>query len=1310
MRHRLSILTRVLVCQAILLAAISPGITLFPTSPLSALASADGLSTDKIAASHDNNVEWNQLGHDSRDTMYRVPSGPVPTGSTVTLRLRAASGDLTEAQVRIYDDRNDAQSFLRMSLVADDGTYEWWQATVPSATLPTVYWYRFIAIDGTDADYYADDDQLLGGYGEPSEDEVDNSWQLTVYDPTFQTPEWVKSAIIYQVFVDRFSDGDPTNNTPVNTFYYNQHPSIYRSNTTNWNQVICDPRNPSGTCPDIYGQNFYGGDLQGIINQLDYLQSLGVTALYLNPIFKSPSNHGYDTTNYRTINASLGGELQFYNLVSAAADHNIVVILDGVFNHTSSDSIYFDRYSRYTSLGACENIDSPFRNWYTFTNVPEGTGACVSANGTPNSANYESWMGVDSLPLLNSADQDVQELFWDDSSPVVPIGILWVQNGGAEGWRLDVGGEIDPGVLTDTTNNYWEGFRSAVRAAKVETYIVGEEWGNAISWTLGSEWDASMNYQFSSAVLGFWRDEAFIDNDHNSDSPLGVLEPLMPSQIDERLHDLQERYPPEALAAMMNLIDSHDTNRALFMLDNNTDQNNASIYLNQDYDWTDALTRLRGVAILQMTLPGAPTIYYGDEVGLVGPVAYDTTNATWQDDPYNRQPFPWLTATGTPYYSFLRSQSNQDSLREYYRLLTGARNTHPALRTGSFDTLLIDDPNLIYAYGRRLLDPMDAAVVVLNRHDVNQAVTLNLAGYLPAGAVLADVLHGNTQYTVASDGSLSLPSVPTMSGMVLVLISGNLTLPPSPTDLIATGGENQVTLTWTPVTGAASYQVFRSLVTGGGYVQIGTSVTASYLDLAVDNGTLYYYTVKAVASNRLVSAFSNQAEAMPHWEIDWAALISPVDITHVISLDPTPAILGQVNISGVTSIAGATPGLIAQIGYGSGSEIPADWDWWVEAQFDSDQGDYDQFTGQLVPEYTGNFEFVYRFSTTHGRDWIYADLDGVFTGTPNHPGVLHVLPSEDITAPTTPQNLILSDWGKDFISLAWDPVLGDETLYAYDVYRSTNISQTGVHVARVLHPVAGYIDEDVTTGVTYYYRVQAIDSSFNRSGLSNQVTAIPQLKMVTVTFDVTVPAFTAGTVYIVGNQPELGNWDPSAIPMRKVTATNWTIDLTLTNGLYVEFKFTRGDPSWLNVEKAADGNTEVPNRQMVVDYGSTGLQNISSTVENWRDPIVVSFYPLADAIKIQPTTVITATWSQAMDEDTTFLVQDALLHTVAGDFTYNPATYTVTFTPENPLPSMVKYTVTVEGQYDEAGDPQIVRELWHFTVGSAKMYLPFIVR
>ncbi len=1268
-------------------------------------------------AGHDNDIWWSALGHNSRDSQYRTPGGAVPTDTAVTLRLRAAKNDLTQAQVRLWNDRLDAQTILNMTLVATDVTYEYWEVTLPASADPTVYWYRFIVIDGTDTDYYADGAEKLGGWGEASDEEIDNSWQLTVYDPAFQTPEWIKNAVVYQIFPDRFYDGNPANNTSPGTFFYDESGgTIFRSDpgfgTDNpWNTYICDPRDNTD-CPGTYSKNFYGGDLAGLTEKLPYLAGLGITAIYLNPIFESPSNHKYDTTDYSIIDDNFGSLADFEALVDAADALGIVLILDGVFNHVSSDSIYFDRYGQYaSSLGACESNLSPYRDWFYF--IPEVGGPCMGDDGTPNAASYESWWGYDSLPKMQANNPEVRDLIW--ATGATAIGPYWMDGGStnsrAMGWRLDVAGDVDPGTLTDPTNDYWEGFRDATHAVNPETYIVGEEWGNSASWTIGGEWDASMNYPFGTAIMGFWRDTDFVDNDHNDGSSAGVIAALTPSELNERLLNLQERYAPEAFYAMMNLLGSHDTNRALFMLDSRTGENDDSIYLDPAYDWSDAIQRLQGVALLQFTLPGAPTIYYGDEVGLVGPVTY--AGGKWEDDPYNRQPFPWIDnpdLLGIPYYEHLQSEAGQDVLHDWYSLLISIRNDHPALRTGTFDPLLTDDDNMVYAYGRKLLIENDAAVVVLNREAAAQAVILDLNGYLPVGAVLINALD-DASYTIQPDGSLNLPAVPGMSGMVLVLDSGDLTPPDAPTNLVAVESESQVDLSWDGVAGAASYKVYRSQVSGGGYVFLANAPTNAYTDLAVVNGTQYYYVVTTIGTNGLESIYSNEAGALPHWDIDYAVISTPAEITHTVGITPTEEIFGRIWINGVTTETGQTPGLLAQIGLGALGSDPTGWSQWVDAPFFQDFGVYDEFAGVLTPETVDEYNFVYRFSTTNGRDWVYADLWGIYPSMPIMPGVLHVVSSGDTVAPTTPANLRVVDSAGTFVQLAWDPIEGDPTLYAYDLFRSDAEGYTGELLARVLAPASGYVDWSVTTGVTYYYYVQAVDRSFNRSGYSNEVNATPTHQPVTVVFNVTVPAGTPGTVYIAGNMANQfgGSWNPGGQPLSPSgTPDVWTISLDFMEGDALEFKFARG--TWDTVEKKADGLTEVANRKLNVVYLPSRTQIVNLVVANWRDPFVTGFSPAAGATGVYTDTVIQVTWNQSMTISTTFSVIGPA-GPVAGTFSYDDPSWTVTFTPDQPLRTGTTYTVIVEGQRDLHNDLQFAPIEWSFTTeGYQVLLLPMIQR
>lgn len=1141
----------------------------------------------------DNNVHWDDLGHNSRDPLYRQ-GGDTAGGSDGLLRLRAQSGDLETATVRLFNDRLNAQTLLAMTKVYDDGTFEWWEATFDVGDLPTVWWYRFIARDGDAVAYYEDDAARTGGWGETFGDSPDNSWQLTTADPDFATPDWVKNAVIYQIFPDRFRDGDSANNTPEGDFFYEERMTEERSGGEDWNTPICEPRAEGDTVVDahladcglLYSQNFYGGDLQGVIDQLDYLDDLGVTALYLNPIFESPSNHRYDTTDFLQIEDSLGDLDTFIALSEAAGDRGMRIILDGVFNHSSSDSIYFDRYSRYDSVGACESEASDYRDWYFFS----GEGPCAG------DVDYEAWFGFDSLPKLDSANADVRDLIYASGADAVAT--YWLQ--WADGWRLDVAGDIDPGTTADPTNDYWEEFRAAVRAANPDTYIVGEEWGIATSWTLGEEWDATMNYQFASAVLGFWRDTSFTDNDHNASSSAGIIDPLAPSQLWERLANLEERYPAEAYQAMMNLLGSHDTNRALFMLDHNAATGSDDTLLDDpNYDWSDALQRLQGVAVLQMTLPGAPTIYYGDEIGLVGPTTFD--GVVYQDDPYNRIPYPWLDESGTPFYSHLQSAEAQADMYDHYAALAAARNAHPALRTGSLDLLAADDDAGLLAYGRWIDDKRpehlqgrgrpvaDAAVVVVNRGDAG-VKSVDVTGYLSTGSRLRDVLGGGT-IRVSSSGVLSV-YVEANSSVVLVATGRVRSRPAAPAGVaVIAERAGELDLAWTAVSGR-EYDVWRTPLSGGGYELVGTTTAGSFTDTGLVNAVEYHYVVVARdLTGKLVSAYSAEVSGVPHYDIGWANLQWPPDLVHVIStITPAGPVYGQIWIDGVTSSPGATPSVMAELGFGVDGSTPDDsWAWSVMG-FNTDVGDNDEFVGTMWPDAIGEYDYAVRYSTDGGRTWLVSDTTGPSYASETA-GQMSVIASDDVTAPSVP---VLESTGANAssISLSWTASTDDVAVAGYELFRD------GVEIAELSGTT--YVDAQVATGASHTYEVRAFDTSWNRSAFSNSVYATAAAVQVEVTFVVTVGENTTGSVYIAGSFPSpFPAWDPGGLVLASTANPNeWSVTLTMQEGTALEYKYTRG--TWEAVEKGTDCE-EIANRALTVVDDGGGTMTVGDVVAKWRD-------------------------------------------------------------------------------------------------------------
>jgi fibronectin type 3 domain-containing protein len=446
-----------------------------------------------------------------------------------------------------------------------------------------------------------------------------------------------------------------------------------------------------------------------------------------------------------------------------------------------------------------------------------------------------------------------------------------------------------------------------------------------------------------------------------------------------------------------------------------------------------------------------------------------------------------------------------------------------------------------------------------------------------------------------------------------LLASGQTDLQPTeaPTNLkITAEGDAQISLSWDAVAGASGYNLYRSPVSGGGWVRVNSTplTGAAFTDSGLSNTRVYYYVVTALDSAGNESAYSNQVSGMPHQTIGWANLQWPPTLTHTISaVNRTGNAYGQVWIDGATSQPCQTPGLLAQLGYGPAGSNPAEnaaWGW-EDASFNVDAGDNDEFMASLLPDMLGAFDYVYRYSTTGGQSWLYADLNGPVAADtlPANPGKLTVNSSGDNTAPAVPTGLIVTSFSPSAIALSWDPIAGDPTLYGYEVLRST--TSGGPYAVIGLTTAAAFVDATVTEGAAYSYVVRAVDLSFNRSGNSAEVNATASLRTVTVTFNVTVPATTDATgrsVYLAGTLSRLDgampDWNPGSVVMTRVDATHWTITLTGKEATQIEYKFALGD--WNYVEK--DGSCgEIANRQLTLSYGASGTQTVNDTVPNWRN-------------------------------------------------------------------------------------------------------------
>ncbi len=799
------------------------------------------------AASADCNIWWGEILHNTFDSVYRSPFGATTPSGAVRLRLRVAQSDITSARVRVWDDRANTQTYYNMSwdgsYDTDPTTYDWWVANIPTGSQPTILYYFFEINDApgsctADQDFYVDDDVKFygGGAGTVSDNYDDSrSFQITIYDPAFTSSDWMKNAVIYQIFPERFRNGDTTND-PVNgtDWIYGQ-----TVNKRTWSAGLCDPR---GDCPGEWGNQFTGGDLQGIIDNLDYLQEMGVTGIYLNPIFEAPSNHLYDAQDYLLVDPYFGDLADFQTLASEAEDRGIKLILDGVFNHVTSDSKYFDRYSRFDAAGnmtspsgpgandlsgACEGTSSSWRSWFTFVAGPPNK--CY--DGAPGSMtlSYWDWAGFDSLAKLNSSNADVRNYIYASGSSSVAR--YWLVQG-ADGWRFDVGGDVSGGSGAGDSNGFWEGYRTAALTENPDAVLLGEEWGDATAWLVGEQWDSVMNYRFRSAVLSWMFDSCsgngctggtlFEDNDSNNSSSSGPISLIRIDNFDDRLKSIREDYPAPAWYTMMNLMGSHDTNRVLFLLKkiSNDDANVAK-------------NKFKFLGLFMFTYPGAPTIYYGDEVGLA-------TDGMWvnpcdpgscwkyEDDPYNRQPYPWADEGLSP----------DAALQAHFRKLAVLRDQYPVLRTGDLTDSARHNTNRTYAYARTT-GASDIAVILLNRNPgSSQNVTMSGINAAFDGTILYDVLNCSgspvvcPSYTITG-GSVTVNNIPALWGSILVegpLPSIGVTLSVTDDDipaggstsLVATvtnlGGElapDGTTVNFTQLDGTGSLSSGTAVVSGG---------------------------------------------------------------------------------------------------------------------------------------------------------------------------------------------------------------------------------------------------------------------------------------------------------------------------------------------------------------------------------------------------------------------------------------------------------------------------------------------------------------
>jgi 4-alpha-glucanotransferase len=559
-----------------------------------------------------------EFRHHSWEQAFRSPFGALPTGSDVTLRVYA-----TQIEKLVLHASFNDQEVIHPMIKSWESNY--WEITLTMPMVPGLFWYDFSFSSQGRSYAYGTMSDHLGGEGRVYESKP-QSYQITVYDPKRQSPAWYSQGIMYQIFPDRFKRGADFD---LANFHKDAilHP--------NWNDNPHYFREKDG---GIKYWDFFGGTLSGITEKLDYLQSLNVTILYLNPIFKSQSNHRYDTGDYMCIDPALGTQKSFETLASECKKRAISIILDGVFSHTGDDSLYFNRYGHYPVLGAYQSKDSDYYPWYTFTDYPKA---------------YTCWWGVDAMPNTNEMHPNFQAFIYKNKDSVIRH---WMK-AGASGWRLDVADELpDPFI---------KGLKEAMVEENPDSILIGEVWEDASrkvaydelrSYFSGYELDAVMNYPFRETFIDF------VIGDKSSGSAARIM------------MSLYEHYPKDQFMGNMNLIGSHDRRRILNVLGEAykyLGNHSHKTYRLDDTQYALAVKRLKLLSLIQFTFPGVPCLYYGDEVGVQG-----------FEDPYNRRTYPW-------------GNEDQDLLA-WYQLITKLRADHPVFQNGTWKPYEASDDLFVF--------------------------------------------------------------------------------------------------------------------------------------------------------------------------------------------------------------------------------------------------------------------------------------------------------------------------------------------------------------------------------------------------------------------------------------------------------------------------------------------------------------------------------------------------------------------------------------------------------------------------------------
>lgn len=579
---------------------------------------------------------------DPRCELCKEPFGAVVCGQSVSFRCRPLTLEgFSHCSVILNHEFSGTRQEVELRPTGTEGERSCFSGTISACGEPELTWYhfRFWRDDGSGCQ--------LDKTGYRSDGLVD-PWQLTVYRES-HTPEWFGSGVTYQIFPDRFCRTSlPSPDGLIGDRWVHE----------NWGDTPVWGPDPQ---KNIWNCDFFGGSLAGITSKLDDLAAMGVTTLYLCPIFESASNHRYNTADYTKIDPMLGTEEDFRTLCQEARDRGIRVILDGVFNHTGSQSLYFNADGFYPTLGAAQSRESPYFDWFSFHPWP---------------SDFDSWWGIKTLPAVREECPSYVDYIVENPDSVIR---RWLR-AGASGWRLDVADELPDWFI--------EKIRVVMEETAPDSLLIGEVWEDASTkiaysqrrrYLLGSELHCVMNYPFRTAVL------AYLQGGDADD-------------FRESMETLRENYPPAAFYSAMNFLGTHDTSRILTVLgaDGVPDsKDDRASYRLSPAQRAKGLALVRLASLLLFTFPGAPTIYYGDEAGMEG-----------CEDPFNRGAYPW---------------GQEDlALKSHFSLLGTLRRQYAALQRGTIRWLYTSGP--LMAFAREL--PGQRTVTVVNASAEAHRLTL----------------------------------------------------------------------------------------------------------------------------------------------------------------------------------------------------------------------------------------------------------------------------------------------------------------------------------------------------------------------------------------------------------------------------------------------------------------------------------------------------------------------------------------------------------------------------------------------------------